>query len=69
MGYSVTQGANYAQLAACIGIVVRIWSDPSSISAEEWQMLGLAIVGGIAAIVSAINRHAKGDITAGGFKK
>lgn len=59
---SVTQTTNYASLVVTIGIVVRIFTDSSTVTAEEWQILGLAIVNLVMTGISAINRHSKGDM-------
>lgn len=62
-GYSITQQANLASLIACVGIIMRIVSDPSSISAEEWQLVGMSVVTFVASAISYVNRHMKGDVT------
>jgi hypothetical protein len=63
MNYSVTQTTNYASIAMTIGIMVRIFTDSSSVTPEEWQVVGLAVFGLIATAINAINRHSKGDMT------
>ena len=68
-GYSVTQGVNFAQMSVAVGIIIRIWTDPATITAEEWQVVGLAVVALVAAVVGYFDRLSKGDVTVGGFKK
>lgn len=58
---SITQTANIAQLTLAIGIIVRIFTDTGSVTAEEWQIVGLVFVGMVSSLWSYINRKRKGD--------
>ena len=60
---SITQVANLTQLTLAVGIMVRIFSDPSTVTAEEWQIFGLTLIGLGATIWSFINRASKPDMT------
>lgn len=62
--YSVTQQANIAQIVAALGIIVRIFSDSASVTPEEWQIVGIAIVGLVTAGLSYLNRYGKGNVNA-----
>lgn len=59
---SITQSTNYASIAMTIGIIVKIFHDPSNVTADEWQILGLALLGLIATITNLVNRQNKGDM-------
>jgi hypothetical protein len=67
--FSVTQGVNFAQIGVAVGIIIRIVNDPGSVTPEEWQIVGLALLGIVASITSALNRYSKGDINVAGVRK
>lgn len=65
--YSVTQGANIAQL---LGLLLSIFGTPVDSQAIDGflQVLG-ALIAIVGFIVSWVNRYSKGDITFGGARK
>lgn len=69
MQYSLTQGTNIAGFIAALGILVKIFHDPSSVTADEWQIAGIAIVGLFSTAINFINRYRKGDIKISGVRK
>ncbi len=66
---STTQGANFTVIATAIVLIVSKINDFTSMTADDYVTIMMAIASIYAGVISAINRYKKGDITLGGRYK